>query len=87
MFAGSTSAAISHFTSPEVGFLFDPDINPAEFILDACGGSLVPSLSTSGKQQSDPYTAESLSRLFQSSVYRIEPPVYASSESAHDNNG
>jgi hypothetical protein len=47
VYAGPRARVVEHFTSPPLGFEFDPNSNPAEFILDVCAGGNISASSSS----------------------------------------
>ena len=42
IYAGPADEAVSYFTRPDLGYKYDKDQNPAEFIIDVCGGNTYP---------------------------------------------
>ena len=42
VFFGPSDRAVEYFTKPELGYEYNPKRNPAEFIIDVCGGKVLP---------------------------------------------
>jgi ABC-type multidrug transport system ATPase subunit len=42
IYSGPADEAVSYFTRPELGYKYDKDQNPAEFIIEVCGGTVYP---------------------------------------------
>ncbi|CAE7814853.1 ABCG2, partial [Symbiodinium microadriaticum] len=67
LYAGAADEAVSYFTRPALGYKYDPDQNPAEFIIDVCGGLVNP-------EGSDfPRLPDELVRLYQESDFVSKP--------------
>ncbi|CAM9157731.1 unnamed protein product [Ectocarpus fasciculatus] len=63
VYSGPADEAVTHFTRPALGYKYDPDENPSEFIIDVCGGLINP------EGQEYPRTAIELEKLFRESPY------------------
>lgn len=67
LYAGAADEAVSYFTRPQLGYKYDPDQNPAEFIIDVCGGLVNP-------EGSDfPRLPEELVELYEQSDFVSKP--------------
>jgi ABC-type multidrug transport system ATPase subunit len=74
LYAGPADEAVTYFTRPNVAYKYDPDQNPAEFIIDVCGGLVNP-------EGSDfPRLPNELVELFESSDYYQKPAQPLSQE-------
>lgn len=67
LFSGPADEAVTHFTRPALGYKFDPDQNPAEFIIDVCGGLINP------EGNEFPRLPEELEELYKKSNYVQKP--------------
>mmetsp|Transcript_1087 Transcript_1087/g.1754 ORF Transcript_1087/g.1754 Transcript_1087/m.1754 type:complete len:1273 (+) Transcript_1087:64-3882(+) len=67
LYAGAADEAVTYFTRPALGYKYDPDQNPAEFIIDVCGGLVNP------EGHDFPRLPEELVDLFEQSEYCQKP--------------
>jgi ATP-binding cassette subfamily G (WHITE) protein 2 (SNQ2) len=58
IYSGPADEAVHHFTRPALGYRYSAAKNPAEFIVDICGGQITPEGSV------DPRSADDLRSLF-----------------------
>ena len=58
---------MAHFTRPALGYKYDPDQNPAEFIIDVCGGLVNP------EGSEFPRLPEDLEELYKQSEFCVPP--------------
>jgi ABC-type multidrug transport system ATPase subunit len=63
VYSGPADEAVTHFTRPALGYKYDPDENPSEFIIDVCGALIHP------EGQEFPRSSEELEKLFRESPY------------------
>ena len=68
VFFGPTDRATEFFGRPELGYVYDPNKNAAEFIIDVCGGKILPA------NKDQPYHPEQIQIVFENSEY-YSPPV------------
>lgn len=67
IYCGPADEAVAYFTRPQLGYVYDPDQNPAEFIIDICGGIINP-------ENSDfPRMPEELHELYNNSDFVSRP--------------
>jgi ABC-type multidrug transport system ATPase subunit/ABC-type multidrug transport system permease subunit len=67
LYSGPADEAAIHFTRQALGYKFDPDQNPAEFIIDVCGGLVNP------EGSEFPRLPEELEELYKQSDYCQKP--------------
>lgn len=67
LYCGPADEAATHFTRPALGYKYDPDSNPAEFIIDVCGGLVNP------EGADFPRLPEELEELYKQSDYFHKP--------------
>jgi ABC-type multidrug transport system ATPase subunit len=67
LYAGPADEAVAHFTRPALGYKYDPDQNPAEFIIDVCGGLVNP------EGSEFPRLPEELEELYKQSEFCVPP--------------
>ena len=67
LYAGPADEAVAHFTRPALGYKYDPDQNPAEFIIDVCGGLVNP------EGSEFPRLPEELEELYKQSEFYSAP--------------
>ena len=67
LYFGAADEAVAHFTRPQLGYKFTTGQNPAEFVIDVCGGQVYP------KGQSSPRQPEELQQLYRKSQFYQEP--------------
>eukprot|EP01035_Chromulina_nebulosa_P017867 gene17867-23483_t len=72
IYCGAADEAVSFFTRPELGYKYIQGQNPAEFIIDVCGGQIFPDGLEFPRQPPE------LEMLFQKSKFYQPPPEKAS---------
>lgn len=68
IYCGAADEAVAHFTRPELGYKYTPGQNPAEFIIDVCGGQILPDGIDYPRQPTE------LELLFKKSKFYQPPP-------------
>ena len=69
IYFGAADEAVTHFTRPELGYRYEAGQNPAEFIIDVCGGNILPEDAMSDM----PRQPEELERLYHASDFARAP--------------
>jgi ABC-type multidrug transport system ATPase subunit len=67
IYSGPADEAVSFYTRPELGYKYDKDQNPAEFIIEVCGGTAYP------EGWITPRQPEELQELYNKSSYVQKP--------------
>lgn len=71
IYFGAADEAMHHFTRPELGYRYEEGTNSAEFIIDVCGGNILPEDALSDT----PRQPEELEELFKNSKFNVTKPV------------
>ena len=71
IYFGAADEAVDHFTRPELGYHYEEGTNCAEFIIDVCGGNILPEDSHTDV----PRQPEELEKLFKASKFCTSKPV------------
>ena len=77
VYFGAADQATEYFSRPELGYLYNPTKNPAEFIIDICGGKILP------ENKDTPFPPEQLQIVFENSEYFNPPNVIPNAEASH----
>jgi ATP-binding cassette, subfamily G (WHITE), eye pigment precursor transporter len=75
IYSGPADEAVAYFTRPELGYKYDKNQNPAEFIIEVCGGSSYP------EGWITPRQPEELQELYNKSSYVQKPAEQVDFES------